>query len=105
MTDDADLSMLVGALDDERTGLDEERDAQQADDLEDAAAGGSDLTAPPPAALHRRRQDEPSSGDILAPEVMKDADPAMLVGALDDERTGLDEERDPATAERDDLAE
>jgi hypothetical protein len=103
VTEDTDPAILIGALDDERIGLGQERDARQADDREDAVAGeGGGPTAPPPAELRRTRQGGPGFGDLPVPEVMQDADPAMLVGALDDERMGLNEERD---AEPDDAAE
>jgi hypothetical protein len=107
-TEDADPAMLVGALGDERVGLRQERDAQPADDEEDAVAGEGSPTTPPPAELNRTSQREPGSGKIAVliavPEDTQDADPAILVGALGDERTGLDEERDAERADRDGTA-
>lgn len=98
VTKDADPAMLVGALADERTGLDQERDAQQPDEGADATTGEGG-----PAALQRARRRGSGSGALPAPEVAQDADPAMLVGALGDERTGLEVEPD-AAVEQDDLA-
>lgn len=98
VTEDTDPAMLVGALGDERTGLDQERDAQQPDDGADATTGEGS-----PAALQRVRRRRPDAVNLPAPEVAQDADPAMLVGALGDERTGLEVEPD-APAEQDDVA-
>jgi hypothetical protein len=89
--------MLVGALGDERIGLDQERDAQQPDDGTD---GTTDQSGP--AALQRARRSGSDSGNLPAPEVAQDADPAMLVGGLGDERTGLEVEPD-AAAEQDEI--
>jgi hypothetical protein len=98
VAEDPDPAMLVGALGDERTGLDQEPYGQQPDEgVEGAADAGG------PAALQRARRSGRDSGNLLGPEVMQDADPAMLVGALGDERTGLEVERDSAT-DQDDVA-
>jgi hypothetical protein len=85
--------MLVGALGDEHTGLSQQGDAQQADDREEGLAEGG-ATVPPPAGLQRTKQGGPGSGDIPLPEIPSDADPAKLVGALGEERLGLDDEGD-----------
>jgi hypothetical protein len=98
VAEEADPAMLVGALGDERTGLDQERDAQQLDGGAEVAVGEGG-----PAALQRARQSGRNSGNLLGPEVVEDADPAMLVGALGDERTGLEVDRDAAT-DQDDVA-
>jgi hypothetical protein len=98
VTEDADPAMLVGALGDERTGLDQERDPQQPNDGRDATTGEGG-----PAVLQRARRSNTDSGNLPAPEIAQDADPAMLVGALGDERTGLEVEPD-AAAEQDDVA-
>jgi hypothetical protein len=98
MAEDPDPAMLVGALGDERTGLDQEPDAQRPDEGAEVAAdeGG-------PVALRRARWSGGESGNLLGPEVVEDADPAMLVSALGDERTGLEVDRDSAT-DQDDVA-
>jgi hypothetical protein len=99
VTGDADPAMLVGALGDERIGLEQDHDAQQLpDDGTDAITGQSS-----PAALQRARRSASDSGYLAAPEVGQDVDPAMLVGALGEERTGLEVEPD-AAAEHDDVA-
>jgi len=98
VTQDADPAMLVGALGDERTGLDQERDAQQPDDGTDATTGESG-----PAVLQRARRSGSESSNLPAPEVAQAPDPAMLVGALGDERMGLEAEPD-AAADQDQVA-
>ncbi len=97
VTQDADPAMLVGALGDERDGLDLERDAQQADDELDPAGEQGRPTWRGPT------RGKPL-GDFAAPPVAEDADPAMLVGALGDERDGLDLERDAQQADEHDSA-
>jgi hypothetical protein len=93
MTEEADPAMLVGALGDERTGLD-----QHADDAADAAGEAGPAAAPAALRSHRSSRGEPGSGgspgDLAASSGVPDADPAMLVGALGDERVGLDAQRD-----------
>lgn len=95
MTDDADPAMLVGALSDEDVGLDLERNTQQADDA--AEEGGlSEPLAILQARFRSRRQ--PGGGEspdaFATPSGIQDADPAILVGALGDERVGLEMQLD-----------
>lgn len=95
MTDDADPAMLVGALGDEDVGLDLERNTQQADDA--AEEGGlSEPLAILQARFRSRRQ--PGGGEspdaFATPSGIQDADPAILVGALGDERVGLEMQLD-----------
>lgn len=97
VTEDDDLAILVGAFGDERVGLDLERNTQQAAD----AAEQGDLSAPPASLqAHLSSRREPgrseSPGTFAASSGSQDADPAILVGALGDERVGLDMRRDAA---------
>jgi hypothetical protein len=97
LAEDADPAILVGALGDERVGLDLERDTQQADDAAEEGA----LSAPPATLrAHLSSRREPGCGQspdtFAVPSGIQDADPAILVGALGDERVGLDTQRDAA---------